>query len=86
MDDFRPIYIPLLQDSKFWVKKVGARAHLQQWLLRPYLENDRWRPFCEKLQTNMKVGIDLKCDHHVYICQVNPLVLWLIYFHILAVD
>ena len=32
-DDFRPM--PLFQDSKFWGKNVGARAHLQQWLLRP---------------------------------------------------
>ena len=32
-DDFRPI--TLFQDSKFWGKNVGARAHLQQWLLRP---------------------------------------------------
>ena len=32
-DDFRSI--PLFQDSKFWGENVGARAHLQQWLLRP---------------------------------------------------
>ena len=33
MGDFR--LMPLFQDGKFWVKNVGARAHLQQWLLRP---------------------------------------------------
>ena len=40
-DDFRPI--PLFQDSKFWGKNVGARAHFQQWLLRPWFSksNDR---------------------------------------------
>ena len=33
MGDFR--LMPLFQDSKFLVKNVGARAHLQHWLLRP---------------------------------------------------
>ena len=35
MGDFR--LMPLFQDSKFLVKNVGARAHLQHWLLRPCL-------------------------------------------------
>ena len=33
MGDFR--LMPLFQDSKLLVKNVGARAHLQHWLLRP---------------------------------------------------
>ena len=52
MDDLRRI--PLLQDSKLWVKNVGARAHLQQWLLRPEV----WRSYDPYEQFTYRGHID----------------------------